>query len=262
MPQFVHDGLSFSYKIVGEGYPFFLLHGLGNNNLQTRDMYQPIEGIMCVLPDQRGHGESEADEDMSIDTLADDVIRLADHLGIDRFAIGGISMGAAVSVATCLKYPDRVTGMLLIRNAWCDRTMPQMYVDLFSALADALKENDRDVLLKSPAYETVLKQDSETAVSMFSFFEDQISLKYPDKFASIPGQHPIRSLEELKKIKIPVIILANRQDEIHSYHYGEILHDAIGGSEFHEIACKKENKEQYDSDINRYLRVLLAEIER
>ena len=262
MPQFVHDGLSFNYRIIGKGFPFFLLHGLGNNNLQTQDMYHPVDGIMCVLPDQRGHGESESDDDMSIDTLVEDVIKLADHLGIDRFAIGGISMGAAVSIATCLKHPERIAGMLLIRNAWCDRTMSQVYIDLFAALAEALKKNDRDALLNSPAYQTALKEDSKTAVSMFDFFEDPVALKYPGKFAAVPEQHPIRTLDELKKIRVPVMILANRQDDIHPYHYGEILHEAIEHSQFHEIACKKENKEQYDSDINRYLRVLLAEIER
>ncbi|MBO4537531.1 MAG: alpha/beta hydrolase, partial [Erysipelotrichaceae bacterium] len=83
MPQFTHDGLNFHYEVVGEGFPFFLLHGLGNNNLQTLDMYEPIEGVMCILPDQRGHGLSEGNEDMSLDTLSDDIIALADLLAVE-----------------------------------------------------------------------------------------------------------------------------------------------------------------------------------
>ncbi|MBO4218562.1 MAG: alpha/beta hydrolase [Erysipelotrichaceae bacterium] len=260
MPQFTHDGLNFHYEVVGEGFPFFLLHGLGNNNLQTLDMYEPIEGVMCVLPDQRGHGLSEGNEDMSLDTLSDDIIALADHLAVEQFAIGGISMGAAVSITTCLRHPERVRGLLLIRNAWADQPMSQNYIDLFTALADALKNNDPQMLEESAAYKAVYEQTPELALSMFDFFRDPVSLKYPEKFALVPPQQLIDGLEQLKEIRVPVEILANRQDNIHRYEYGEILHQGIEGSSFHEIACKKENKELYDSDINRYLRQLLAEI--
>lgn len=262
MPEFIHDGLKFSYKVIGEGYPFFFLHGLGNNNLQTEDIYEPIDGVMCILPDQRGHGLSEGNDDMSIDTLSDDVIKLADHLNITEFAIGGISMGAAVSIRTCLRHPERVKGMILIRNAWCDRLMPQLYIDLFAVLSKALKANDKNMLLDSEPYQTVLKEAPGTAASMVSFFDDPASLKYYGKFSLVPLQHPIENLDVLKKIDVPVMILANHQDFIHPYEYGLILHDSIPSSEFHEIASKRENKEQYDSDINRCLRKLLALIER
>ncbi len=262
MAEFTHDGLKFNYEVIGEGFPFFLLHGLGNNNLQTREMYQPIEGIQCILPDQRCHGLSEGDADMRLNTLAEDIIKLADHLGIDSFAIGGISMGAAVSLRTCLNYPQRVKGLLLIRNAWADKPMPKPYVELFAALARALRKNDPEVLRRSQAYQTLHESDPAAADSVFDFFNDPVALKYSEKFALVPPQFLIQSHDELHWIQVPTMILANRQDNIHQYGYGLALLDGIRNSQFHEIPCKKENREQYHAEINRYLKLLLAEIDK
>lgn len=253
MPYFAHDNIETYYEVLGTGHPFILLHGLGNSHLQTREMYRPVENIQYIFMDQRGHGNSTSDGDYSFDTLVNDVIALADHLGISEFTIGGISMGAAVSIKTYFRYPDRVKGLFLMRNAWAGQPMNEKYGNLFAELSVALSLNDKEYLRNSEAYKVIEKEAPETAASMFSFFDDPVSVRYWQKFSAVPKQKPYESLEVLKDITVPVTVLANPQDEIHPYEYGVLIHKAIPQSEFHQIACKALNKDQYHRDIGDHL---------
>ena len=46
--------------------------------------------------------------------VADDTVALADLLGIDRFAVLGMSVGGPYALATAARHPDRVTAVGLV----------------------------------------------------------------------------------------------------------------------------------------------------
>jgi len=97
MPTFHHDQIAFNYVDEGEGLPVILQHGL------TADLRQPLEilperdGLRVIRMDMRGHGGTYPlgpEDGFSFTQMATDVLVLADHLGLEQFVIGGISMGA------------------------------------------------------------------------------------------------------------------------------------------------------------------------
>lgn len=64
--------------------------------------------------DTRGHGGSPVPMGpYSPDELADDVLALADTLGIERFTLIGLSLGGATAQTLALRHPNRLTGMVL-----------------------------------------------------------------------------------------------------------------------------------------------------
>ena len=68
-----------------------------------------------VTVDLRGFGASDAPESgYGMDDLADDVLGVADHLGLDRFVLGGHSMGGYVALRVAARYLDRLAGLVLI----------------------------------------------------------------------------------------------------------------------------------------------------
>lgn len=78
----------------------------------------------------RGHGGSPAPAGpYSIADLASDVIELADHLGVERFAYCGLAMGGAIGQQLALDHRDRVRRLVLCCTAawmggpepWLDR---------------------------------------------------------------------------------------------------------------------------------------------
>lgn len=62
----------------------------------------------------RGHGKSPLSPDTpTIDDFADDVIAIADELGIDTFAYCGLSIGGAIGQSLAARYPNRLTSLVL-----------------------------------------------------------------------------------------------------------------------------------------------------
>ena len=74
----------------------------------------------------RGQGRSPAGdvESYSIATFADDVLAFADWRGVERFVVGGISMGAAIALRIAARHPERVIALVLARPAWLWHAAP------------------------------------------------------------------------------------------------------------------------------------------
>lgn len=104
------------YDVVGEGLPVLCLAGFGCSNWIFDYMAQALSAhVQMIMPDNRGMGRSpHADEPYTLDDLAADALGLMDDLGIQRFAVLGISMGGFVAQSLCLQAPQRVRGLMLL----------------------------------------------------------------------------------------------------------------------------------------------------
>jgi pimeloyl-ACP methyl ester carboxylesterase len=100
----------------GDGVPIVLAHGL----LMDREMFAPQvaaakAGTRFITWDARCHGDTEnSDVSFSYWDLADDLKGLLDHLGIERAVIGGMSQGGFVALRFALRYPERVSALVLL----------------------------------------------------------------------------------------------------------------------------------------------------
>lgn len=104
----VHDG--------GTGLPVVLLHGFPLSSA-IWDPVRPVLEQRCrlITPDLRGMGRSDTPGgDYGMDTLAEDVVRLADTLGLDRFVLGGHSMGGYVTLRFAAHWPERLVGLVFV----------------------------------------------------------------------------------------------------------------------------------------------------
>lgn len=145
MAYFEHGGVRIHYEVKGQGEPFFFLHGLGGSIAQVTNTLQGLKGFACIFQDQRGHGDSSLgnEEELSYETLAKDVLLLVDHLGIDTpFAVGGISMGAAVSLKVAQLYPEAIKKLVLVRPALKRGRTPQPIPRWYDAFARYLQNRD------------------------------------------------------------------------------------------------------------------------
>jgi pimeloyl-ACP methyl ester carboxylesterase len=97
------------YLETGSGWPVLLLHAFPMNaDLWRPQLERAPEGWRLIAPDVMARAGTK-----SIDEMAADVLRLADHLEVERAVIGGISMGGYVTFAMFRQAPERFTGMLL-----------------------------------------------------------------------------------------------------------------------------------------------------
>jgi pimeloyl-ACP methyl ester carboxylesterase len=109
-PLWVHEG----------GDPqrptLMLLHGLGASAALNWGAAFPAlqPRFHVVAPDHRGHGRTPPGRDaFSLESCAEDVVALADVLGVDRFVAVGYSMGGPIAQLVWRRAPDRVRGLVL-----------------------------------------------------------------------------------------------------------------------------------------------------
>ncbi len=112
------DGLSLRLlEWSEEGVPFLLLHGFSNEAHIWDDLVPTLAPAYRVLAlDQRGHGESDADEGSGYDheTMARDVEAVLESLGIERLVVCGHSMGGRVSMRFAERNPEKLAGLILV----------------------------------------------------------------------------------------------------------------------------------------------------
>ncbi|MCM4077891.1 alpha/beta fold hydrolase [Paractinoplanes hotanensis] len=100
----------------GDGPVVLAAHGITANALSFAALAEALAGrVELVAPDLRGRARSSGlPGPYGMAAHAADLIAVADHLGLQRVALAGHSMGGFVVAATAAGHPGRVTGVLLI----------------------------------------------------------------------------------------------------------------------------------------------------
>ena len=114
------DDRSLGYADLGDpnGRPVFFFHGTPGSRLvlSPADGLAQLDGVRLVLPERPGYGLSDPALGRTLLDWADDVAALADHLGLERFAVAGVSGGGPHALACAHRLPDRVPAALLVAS--------------------------------------------------------------------------------------------------------------------------------------------------
>jgi len=112
-------GLRFRYLDWGNDglRPILFLHG-GALTAHTWDLccLALRDEFHCLALDQRGHGDTDwaPDADYSIAAQREDVRGFVDKLGLDRFILAGMSMGAINALAFAIHHPEKLSHLVII----------------------------------------------------------------------------------------------------------------------------------------------------
>jgi pimeloyl-ACP methyl ester carboxylesterase len=106
------DGRELAYALWGDAdaFPILVLHGTPGCRLERwpdEDLYRRL-GALYVTHDRPGYGRSTRRPGRRVVDEVDDVLALADHLGLERFAVTGGSGGGPHALACAALLPDRV----------------------------------------------------------------------------------------------------------------------------------------------------------
>ncbi len=121
------------YRILGEGQPLIILHGLFgySDNWQTHAK-KLAEYYQVILVDQRNHGHSEWSEEFTYDLLVEDVKELVESLSLQKIILLGHSMGGKTAMRYAQRYSDDLEKLIVVDIGV--KTYPQHHDQILQGL--------------------------------------------------------------------------------------------------------------------------------
>ena len=208
------------YEIHGSGPQALVwLHALFLDAQVHRDLAAALaaRGHRVVLLDLLGHGESDKPRHASahrMDLYAEDVVQLLDELKIDQAVLGGVSLGANVSLLAAVRAPDRVRGLVVVMPVleWAVPAAAAAFVPLLLSVHYA-----------RPVVRMLARgvaRAPRTGVGAIDSMLDTLSTDPDELAAVIHGLlvGPIApTVEQRRAIRVPGLVLGQRVGLIHPF---------------------------------------------
>jgi len=219
--SFTHQGHRLVYDLYGSSSSpvVVYLHGLLLDAELNRGIAQALaeQGYRVVLLDLLGHGRSDKPTHAStyrIDSYADQVLALMDHLGVEQAVLGGLSLGANVSLFAAAHHPERVRALILEMPV-LERAVPaaaMVFVPMVLAT-----HYGRPVL---EFVSGLVRRIPRTRFGPLNSVLNAGSLPPDATSAVLHGVlvGPVApTQEERRAIEVPTLVLAHRYDFIHPF---------------------------------------------
>lgn len=167
--SFDSAGVPIYYEDMGgDGEPVVLVHSFtSDSEMWTKAGFEPSDDFRFIALDVRGHGQSgkPADPDAYGAEMAEDVVRLMDHLGLEDAHLAGYSMGAEIALKVATEHPDRVRSVVAGGSGWS----PIEAFDVYAYAADSLET--------APSYGEMVRSmmPPEVPAEQIAFFLDSMA---------------------------------------------------------------------------------------
>jgi pimeloyl-ACP methyl ester carboxylesterase len=224
--MFENGGVRLYYEIHGQGPRVMVfMHGILLDANMNRRLAVDLAaaGNRIILLDLPGHGLSEKPRRASfhrIDTYSRHVVALLDHLGIERAVIGGVSLGANVSLLVAAQAPERVQG-LVIEMPVLEWAVPAAAVTFLPMLLA--------VHFARPAVQVMarfFRRLPRTGHGAVDSFMNALATDPKETAAVLHGilAGPLTpTVEERRAVAVPTLVIGHRSDRIHPFHDAEQL---------------------------------------
>ena len=237
------DGTRIAYAEVGEGPP--LIKAANWLTHIEHDWSSPVWSHMwralaadhrLIRHDQRGCGLSDWEvDDISFDAFVRDLESVIDATGLERFPLFGISQGCVMSIAYAIKYPQRVSHLVLYGGF--ARGMARARGPNVTAHVDALTTLMRlGWGAENPAFRQIFTSHfvpGGTPAQVQCFNDLQRMTTSPENavrvFQAIAN---IDVVDLLSQVRVPTLVLHCRYDACVPFELGRRMAAGIPGARF------------------------------
>ena len=202
--DFDSSGVRLHYEVSGadSGRPVIAVHGFASdyrlNWVGSRWQETLTQaGFKVIGLDCRGHGQSDKPHDpsaYSVDTMANDVVRLLDHLDVPAAAYLGYSMGGRIGLQVVLDHPRRVTRAVL------------------GGIGSAGSITHADEI--AHALELGRPTDDPIAQTFYRFASGRPVNDLKALAACMRGLRPHATPEQLALVRVPILVVVGGQDDL------------------------------------------------
>ncbi len=235
------DGVQIAYSLVGNGPPLvkapnWLTHleFEWSSPVWSHWWEELAKDHTLVRFDQRGSGLSQRDvAEQSFDTWVSDLGTVVDHVGLEQFALLGISQGGAIAVAYAVRNPGRVSRMVLYGAYGRGQAKRGDRTEEIEALRTLTRAGwGRD----DPAYRQMFTSRFMPGATLeqMRWFNDlqKVSTSGENAANVMAASAQIDVLPILGDVDVPTLVLHARDDAQVPFEQGRQLAALIPGSRF------------------------------
>lgn len=231
------NGFRMRYRVRGNGHPVIFVTGLLGSIEQEDAMGGGMEDLCrhysVVHHDSRGRGMSDFGSldhrHYTWEAQAGDLAALLDHLGFEKAHFIGGSQGSAAILAMAIRYPDRISAMVL-KNPPEVRVLDPEYIRGTMEYADYIEQNGMDavtdLIMSLPPNDSL----KITHPDLIAGYEKIMRVQDPKVVAAATRgtvQYEPMSAEDLKKIECPALVLSQKGDGLHPTDIADFLQTNI-----------------------------------
>jgi aminoacrylate hydrolase len=221
------------YEAHGSGEPLFLVSGLGGTAAYWKPNLPALAAkYRVIVHDHRGAGNSAHSKiRYSVDQMTDDLVRLMDHLKIERAHLVGHSTGGAIGQTLAVTRPERLKKLVLFAT-WtkADKFFRQLFAARRALLTEVGKEayvRAGTLFLYPPSWikanERMIEERESLTIAAFA---------PPEVVASrIDAIVAFDRTAELSRIRTPTLVLCAKDDFITPAYFSEQLAQMIPGAQ-------------------------------
>jgi 3-oxoadipate enol-lactonase len=182
-----------------------------------------------ILYDVRGHGESEVSGDnYSLEELANDVLKLLDHLSIARAALVGLSLGGMIGQVLALAAPERLSALALCSTGSEANEAMQANLEL---RIEAVRLKGMDSQVEPTLARWFSPVFVQSAPQTTAWIAELIRTTSPDGFIGCcRALQKLNLTERLKHIKVPTLLIPGENDQSFPTSVSEAMRERIDGS--------------------------------
>lgn len=236
---FDSDGVKIRYVTEGKGEAVVLIHGwMADSSMWGRDASGNTKlntdnagGFLLIALDCRGHGKSDKPHDSVAygAEMADDVVRLLDHLKIEKAHLVGYSSGAFIAGKVAATYPQRVLSVVYAGQAPVikESMKPTDFAEceIFARAVDEGKDLGSYIMAVTPPSRPKPTAEQAKAIAAFMFAGKDVEAlatagrSFPDLAATA---------DELKKCAAPILFIHGENESDHVKGKVAAAHELLG----------------------------------
>jgi 3-oxoadipate enol-lactonase len=251
-----------SYTDEGKyGAPVIIfIHGFPFNKSMWNLQVEAVKDNYHVISyDVRGHGNSDiGNEDFTIELFVKDLLSMMDALKIDKTVLCGLSMGGYIALNAIESYPGRFDALIL-SDTHCVADTPE---------AKEKRMKTIETIRKS-GIEKYADESIKNLFAAISFTQREVEIAAVKEMIVKTSEQSLcntllalsvrkETCSKLKEIKVPVLIMAGKEDKLTPPAAAQMMHEKIKDSFLKIIdhaghLSNMENPDEFNNQLKKFI---------
>ena len=222
-----------AYEVLGSGPPVVLLHPFPvDHQFWTSALLSMLGRYQVILPDLRGHGDSDIGEGpATMQKQASDIARVMDALQLGRAALAGVSIGGYSLFEFWRRFRGRAAALVLMDTKATADAAEARNTRLQTA-AD-VSERGTEAFIESMLTKVIGETTRRTRPDLVEAARKMMLRMSPEDVSQVQRGMAERpdSIATVKTINVPTLIVTGDEDTLTPVADAEVMRQNISGSQ-------------------------------